>query len=121
MPKTGSPHSSTMLKQYIKILRNCAETGGMPLQYESNAALNGVINSLEDEGLLRIKRGSEFFNDSFCIVTPKGAMALIEWEAFIKEKTFRYKFFIGASRLLWVLICVASASLEDIIHLINCG
>ncbi|MEL7981727.1 hypothetical protein AAG584_16915 [Vreelandella titanicae] len=105
-----------LLKKYISFL-NQIEQGIHPLKkykdgefeeqerkaYENDTAL---IKLLETEELIK-SEGKAYSSEDKLFVTPKGAVALFEWENNVKEKTFMYKFKSSFVHLFWLIVGAA--------------
>lgn len=125
MLKKGKAKETT-LRTYANILKDCA-FGHMTLEKKGRyKQIDNTLLALKKEGLIffpdEAERsdlyGSAISEESTVDITPKGAIALVEWDNFIRENTWWYICFKNMGRFLWVIVGALAASLLDIIKLI---
>lgn len=104
------------LRTYINFLNDCAEGLIDAPQFDPETKEEKIIILLRNEGLVEFFGTSVLGPPEKVILTPKGALALSEWESKLKKDTFLHKLGENFLRLLWVLVGALVASITGLMQ-----
>ena len=113
IPIDGGPHSAMNIKTYVNLLESCSSGEILAPDRHEEDSRSIAIRLLQDEGLVFISEHERF---SVVTITPKGAMALIEWKEFVEKRTIKHKLASEASKLFWMIVGATIISAKDIIQ-----
>lgn len=99
--------SHITLESYVKILRLAEKEHLLNIE-DFNELETRIVKELISEKLLsdakkELPKLKLTFIESI-VITPKGAVALVEWSNFINKSKWWYKIVDNLVRLLWILV-----------------